>query len=109
MLKDALTGCCWFVIGFLDLAAVTDLAGQFHDGEKEVGKQAQMAVELLKQMKLFVGVVAVIANSLADDGVIFLFDEAAIVFAIGSTAGKGDLMVDTVAVQFFVDKFAAVV
>jgi len=69
--EDPRVRCRWSVVGFLDLAAVTNLAGEFHDGEEEVGKQSEEAVELFQEMKFFLGVVAVVTDSLADDGVVF--------------------------------------
>ena len=44
-------------------------------------------IELSEYKELSVVVIAVIANGLSDDGVVFLFDKAAVILAIWSTAG----------------------
>jgi hypothetical protein len=46
---------------------------------------------------------------MAHDGIVFLFDEAIIVFLISPPPGEGDALLATVAQQLSVDKFGAVV
>ena len=46
---------------------------------------------------------------MADDGVVFLFHVAVVVFVIGATAGEGDVFVLAVLSEGFVNELAAVV
>src|SRR6266851_5238532 len=56
-----------------------------------------------------VGGEAIIADELADDGAVLLFDMGAIVLLPGPTAGEGDAALSAVVVQALVDELAAVI
>ena len=49
------------------------------------------------------------ADGLADDRVVLLLDEAVVIFVIGPAAGKGDLLIHTVAVELVVDELGAII
>lgn len=109
MVHGSLIGCCWVTVTTRDPAADTDFLSELHTGLEEVGIEPQESIDMLDQEELFVLIVAVIAHGGADDGVIFLFDEAVIVFAIGAAAREADLLLLTIAMELIVDELAAVV
>src|SRR6266478_4290365 len=76
---------------------------------EEVGVEPKMGVELGEQSQLVIIVVAVIADGPTDDGVVFLFNVAAIVLAEGTAAGKGDSFSLTIPEQFIVNELTAVI
>jgi len=109
MHKEPLEGGLGFVIGFVDHASVAGFRSHLHDRLEEVGVEPKMLVELVEEGELLIVVVAVIADGLADDGVVFLFDIAAVVLAVGAAAGEGDLEILAEAQQLGIDELAAII
>ena len=63
----------------------------------------------MEQLELIRLIVAVIADGVTDDGIVFLFDEAVIVFAIGTASGEGNVLGLAVTAEVVVDELTAVV
>jgi len=68
-----------------------------------------VAVDFLKERKLLISLIAVIARDFTDDRVVFLFDEAVIVLAIGSGSGEGNPLDTAVAQEFVVNELSTIV
>ena len=109
MLQDALIWCHGRIVATRDTAADTDFLAQLHARLEEVGVEPQELIDLVEKLELVGLIVAVIAHGGADDGVVFLFDEAVIVFAIGVATGKADVFLFAIAVELIVDELTAVV
>ena len=50
-----------------------------------------------------------VAYGPSDNGIVFLFDKAVVVFPVAACPGKGDLLISAITEQVSVDEFAAVV
>lgn len=109
MLHDALIRCHRRIVATREVAAATDFLAQLHARLEEVGVKPQELIELFEQLDLVGLIVTVIADGGADDGVVFLLDEAVVVLAIGATAGKADVFGFTIAAELVVDELPAVV
>jgi len=109
MVKEAAIGGFRIIVASRQLATGSDFFFELHDRLEEVGVNSQGLVELVQETQLRWGIVAVVTNGFADDGVVFLFDEAVVVLAIGATPGEGDAFSFTVAIELVVDKLRAVI
>ena len=67
-----------------ELRASSDLLDQSHLGLEEVHVQPQVSIELCEHIELGRGVVAQVADLLANDREVLLLDEAVVVLALGS-------------------------
>jgi hypothetical protein len=74
-----------------------------------VGVEPQVSVELIKKSKLLIVIVAIVADALADNGVVFLFDVTAIVLAERTASGEGDFGVFAEAEEVAVDELRAII
>ena len=90
-------------------AAGADLFLQLHYRQEEVGVQPERCVDRIEQSELLWGVVAIVGNRSADDGVVLLFDKAVVVFLVRSAPGEGDPFFVAVACQLCVDELRAIV
>ena len=77
---------------------------EFHDGQKEVRVQAEMAVESAQEVELFGRIVPIIADGTTNDGKVFLFHETAVVLSVGPTSREGDFVLGAVAQELIVDE-----
>mgnify|MGYP006955683279 CR=1 FL=1 len=77
------------VIDFFESAPGPCFLEEFDGGEEIVGEQTQGWVEGIEALKLGLTAQTGIAHSMADESVVFLFDEAVVVFSIGTGSGKG--------------------
>ena len=109
MSQDPFVGRLRLVVASRELAPVPDLLLELHDREEEVGIQACDSIEPAEKFYLLRSVIAVVADKVADDGVVLLFDIAVVVLAVRTTAGEGDVFVLAVLSEVFVDELAAVV
>lgn len=109
MSQESLIRRLRMVVGFGDFASVARLGFELHNGLEEVGEEPERTVELAKDTKLSIVIIAGIADGLSNDGVVFLFHKAAIILAIGSATGKGDFVFATVSEEFRVNELTTVV
>lgn len=107
--QDPFVGCLGLIVASGERAPVPDLFLELHDREEEVGVQSCDPIEPAEKVELLGSVIAVVAGQVADDGVVFLFDVAVIVFAVGTTAGEGDVFMLAVLPEVFVNELAAIV
>lgn len=107
--QDAFVGSLRLVVASRELAPVPDLFPELHDRKEEVGIQPSDLIEPAEKIHLFRSIIAVVAGKVADDGVIFLFDVAVVVLAVGTTAGEGDVFILAILPEVFIDELAAVV
>src|SRR2546428_3540278 len=91
------------------VGAVPLFAHELLHGLEEIDVQAGEAIDAGELGIGGVGGEAIIADELADDGAVLLFDMGAVVLLPGATAGEGDATLPTVVVQALVDELAAVV
>jgi len=104
MVEDTLVGCSGLVIAACHSGTAAHLFFEFHDGLEEVGVEAETSVERVQELKLLGRIVAVIPHGATDDGIVFLFDKAVVVLAIGTASGEGNLLLLAVAQEVVVDK-----
>src|SRR6266851_6552141 len=97
------------VIDAVHVGAVAVLAHELLHGLEEVDVQAGEAIDAGELGIGGFGGEAIIADELADDGAVLLFDMGAVVLLPGATAGEGDAALAAVIVQALVDELAAVV
>jgi len=107
--EHTLIGSLGRVVVAGDAAAGAEFLFELHHGLEEVGVEPEASIERMQEPELRWRIVAVVAHGAADDGEVFLFDEAVIVLAIGTASGEGDPLLVTVAGEFVVDELCAVV
>src|SRR5713101_5188396 len=97
------------VVDTVHVGAVPLFAHELLYGLEEVDVEAGEAIDAGELGIGGVGGEAIIADELADDGAVLLFDMGAIVLLPGPTAGEGDAALAAVVVQALVDELAAVI
>ena len=97
------------VVATGEVAAHADLLLELHHGLEEVAERPQMRVEVGQQCQLAGTVVAPVADRAAHDGVVLLFDEAVVVFLVGTAPGEGDRLALAVADELEVDELRAII
>src|SRR5712691_7410628 len=91
------------------VGAVPLFAHELLHGLEEVDVQAGEAIDAGELGIGGLGGEAIIADELADDGAVLLFDMGAVVLLPGATAGEGDAALPAVVVQALVDELTTVI
>jgi hypothetical protein len=102
-------GALGLIVDLADPGAHSLLVNEFDRRQEIIQEGTPGAVDSGEGLVLGGGVEAVVADILPDAGEIFLFDEAVVVFLVGSATGKGDVMGIASGQEGTVDKFRAVV
>src|SRR6202162_6391211 len=98
------------IVAAPDAGAHPFLAEQLHRGQEQVLEESQLAaVEGVDRGLRAWGVVAHVAEELADVGSVFLLDVGVVVFLVGPAAGELDLLGLAVVPEMLVDELRAVV
>src|SRR5262245_6568272 len=97
------------VVFLADSRAITLLRAKLHHRLEEVRIEPQMSIKLVEQFELWLCLVNQIYDIAPYDRIILLFDKTVIVLAVVARTGEGDLLLQTVAQEMIIDKFAAVV
>jgi hypothetical protein len=97
------------VIGLLDLAANADLLFKLHHRQEEVDVEVPDSIQAVEEVKLFGGVVAVIANGSPHNRPVLLLDIGIVILLTSAAAGEGDFFIQTVAVELIIDELGAIV
>jgi hypothetical protein len=107
--EEPLEGATRLVIGFDFPGAGSDFAFEFLGGHEEVQEGDQGFVDGGQEGLFLKALEPVIAGVFTDDGAVFLFDEAVIVFVVVPGTGEGESLIFTPDFGGVVDKFGAVV
>src|SRR5712692_1195211 len=97
------------VVDAVHVGAVALFAHELLHGLEEIDVQAGEAIDAGELGIGGLGGEAIIADELADDGAVLLFDMGAVVLLPGAAAGEGDAALPAVVVEALVDELAAVV
>src|SRR5438067_2189775 len=88
---------------------MTLLALKLHGGLEEVDVESEPAVNALQQAALLLAFVAGIADELAHDGPVLLFDIALVVLSVRTRAGELDPVLIAVLLHEMIDELASIV
>jgi hypothetical protein len=105
---QASIGCLGRVIAARDAGSAADLLGESADRVKEIHVVASEVVHTLQCGEGW-RLQALVAHQAPNDSPVLLFDEAAVIFAIGTSAREGDVLLGAVVQERSVQEFAATV
>ena len=105
---QASIGCLGRVIAACDAGSAADLLGEFADRVEEIDVVASEVVHTLQCGQGW-RLQALVAHQTPNDRPVLLFDEAAVIFAIGTSAREGDVLIGAVVQERGVQEFTATV
>ena len=101
--------CKGAVIFSRELRSVASFFEELGRGEEEIAQEPEAVIKRVQGQQCFLRFEAGITDGAADDGVVFLFDETVVVFAIGARPREGDVLLNAVADKVVVEELGAVV